>query len=79
MCYFILKVLAEFVCVVISNLLLTVQHVKFIHFPVSMSCFAKLAGGKFFTELDMSNAYLQLPLDPASKHYMTRNTQKGLF
>ena len=27
----------------------------------------------------MSNAYLQLPLDPASKHYVTIKTQKGLF
>ena len=27
----------------------------------------------------MSNAYLQLPLDPESKQYVTINTQKGLF
>ena len=44
-----------------------------------MNFFAKLAGGKFFTKLDMTNAYLQLPLDPDSKQYVTINTQKGLF
>ena len=41
--------------------------------------FANLAGGKCFTKLDMSNAYLQLPLGPACKQYVTINTQKGLF
>ena len=41
--------------------------------------FAKLTGGKFFTKLDMSNAYLQLPLDSASKPYVTINTHRGLF
>ncbi len=38
-----------------------------------------MADGKCFTKLDMSNAYLQLPLDPACKQYVTINTQKGLF
>ena len=41
--------------------------------------FANLSSGKLFTKLDMSNAYLQLPLDPESKQYVTINTQKGLF
>lgn len=41
--------------------------------------FANLAGGKYFTKLDLSNAYLQLPLDPESKQYVTVNTLKGLF
>ena len=39
--------------------------------------FADLSGGKFFTKLDMSNAYLQLPLSDESKQYV--NTHKGLF
>ena len=30
-------------------------------------------------KLDMSNAYLQLPLDEDSKTYVTINTHKGLF
>ncbi len=38
-----------------------------------------LAGGKTFTKLDMANAYLQLPLDEASKEYLVINTHKGLF
>ena len=41
--------------------------------------FANLAGGKYFTKLDMSNAYLQLPLDPESKQYVIINTHKGRF
>ena len=40
---------------------------------------AKLARGKCFTKLNMSNGYLQLPLDDDSKQYVTINTHKGLF
>ena len=40
---------------------------------------AALAGGKTFTKLDLSNAYLQLPLDEPSKEYLVINTHKGLF
>ena len=38
-----------------------------------------LAGGKYFTKLDMSNAYLQLPVDESFKEYFVINTHKGLF
>lgn len=41
--------------------------------------FSALAGGKYFTKLDMSQAYLQLQLDDASKQYVTVNTHRGLF
>ena len=41
--------------------------------------FANLSGGKRFTKLDLANAYLQLPLDEASKEYVTINTHRGLF
>ena len=41
--------------------------------------FVKLSGGKSFTKLDMSNAYLQLPLDEESSQLVTINTHKGLF
>ena len=41
--------------------------------------FSNLSGGKQFTKLDMSSAYLQLPIDDASKEYTTINTHKGLF
>ena len=39
---------------------------------------ANLAGGKCFSKLDMSQAYLQLPLDKSAK-LVTVNTHKGLF
>ncbi len=38
-----------------------------------------MAGGKLFSKLDMSNAYLQLPLDEDSRQYVTINTTRGLF
>ena len=41
--------------------------------------FARLAGGKQFSKLDLSQAYLQLPLDEKSKEYVTINTHKGLY
>ena len=41
--------------------------------------YAQLAGGKIFTTIDLSNAYLQIPLDEQSKVITTINTQKGLF
>ena len=47
--------------------------------PRSEDLFAALAGGKIFSKLDLKNAYLQIPLDEASKKYTTINTPKGLF
>ena len=41
--------------------------------------FARLAGGKIFTKLDLSQAYLQLPVDEDSKGLLVINTPKGLF
>ena len=41
--------------------------------------FATLAGGKKFTKLDLSQAYLQLELDKDSEEYLTVNTSLGLF
>ena len=38
-----------------------------------------MSGGKIFTNLDMSQAYLQLQLDDKSKELVTINTHKGLF
>ena len=37
------------------------------------------SGGTVFSKLDLSHAYLQLPLDDASKPYTTISTHKGLF
>ena len=47
--------------------------------PHAEELFSKLAGGKFFSKLDLANAYLQLPLDEASRQYVTINTHKGSF
>ena len=41
--------------------------------------FARLAGGKKFTKLDIAHAYQQIPLDKESKESVTINTHKGLF
>ena len=41
--------------------------------------FARLAGGKVFTKLDLSQAYLQLTVDEDSKALLVINTPKGLF
>ena len=47
--------------------------------PKIEELFAKLSGGKYFTKLDMSQAYLQLQLDDDSKKLVTVNTHRGLF
>ena len=39
----------------------------------------KIAGGKVFSKLDMSQAYAQLCLDEASRKYTVINTPRGLF
>ena len=41
--------------------------------------FARLAGGKKFTKLDIAHAYQQIPLDEDSRSSVTINTYKGLF
>ena len=40
--------------------------------------FASLSGKKYFTKLDLTQAYQQLQLDEISWQYLTINTQKGL-
>ena len=51
------------------------------NYPLSRieDIFAAVQGGKFFSKLDLSQAYQQLPLDPDSKKFTTINTHKGLF
>ena len=41
--------------------------------------FASLAGGKMFPKLDLSHAYLQLPLTRESQPFVTVNMHKGLY
>ena len=40
---------------------------------------ARLAGGKKFTKLDMSQVYQQILLEEDSKQYVVVNTHRGLF
>ena len=47
--------------------------------PRADDLFATLAGGKKFTKLDLSQAYLQLELESESMKYCTVNTHLGLF
>ena len=41
--------------------------------------FAAVSGGKVFSKLDLSHAYLQLQLDESSQEYVTVNTHRGLY
>ena len=47
--------------------------------PTPERIFASLAGSKFFTQIDLSDAYLQLQMDEESSALLTINTSKGLF
>ncbi|KMQ86677.1 reverse transcriptase family protein [Lasius niger] len=47
--------------------------------PTVTELLAQLAGGKRFTKLDLSEAYLQLPVDEATSRILTINTTRGLF
>ena len=47
--------------------------------PTTEDIFARLAGGNIFTKLDLSQAYLQLPVDDDGKDLLIINTPKGLF
>ena len=47
--------------------------------PKGEDIFVRLAGGKVFCKLDMSEAYTQLVLDEESASLAAVNTPKGLF
>ena len=47
--------------------------------PKIEDLFAKLSKGKRYTKLDLSQTYLQVPLDEESKKLLVVNTPKGLF
>ena len=47
--------------------------------PTPEELFSTLAGGKIFSKLDLSQAYLQLPVEKESKKYLTINTHQGLY
>ena len=47
--------------------------------PTPQELFSTLAGGKIFSKLDLSQAYLQLPVDEKSKQYLTITTHQSLY
>ena len=47
--------------------------------PKIEDLFAKLSKGKYFSKLDLSQAYQQLLLDDDSKKYVAINTHRRLF
>ena len=47
--------------------------------PTPQDLFATLAGGKYFTTLDLSQAYHQMEVDKDSRKYLTINTHRGLM
>jgi transposase InsO family protein len=47
--------------------------------PKVEDLFSRLSGGKYFTKLDLSDAYQQVPLEEESKKYVVVNTRRGLF
>ena len=47
--------------------------------PTPEELFSTLVGGEVFSKLDLSQAYLQLPVDEDSKAYLAINTHKGLY
>ena len=47
--------------------------------PKIEDLFARLSKGQYFSKLDLSQAYQQLPLEEDSKKYVVINTHRGLF
>ena len=47
--------------------------------PKIQDLFSQLSGGKSFTKLNLSQAYVQIPLEEESKNLVVINTHKGLF
>lgn len=55
--------------------------IKDYHYPLPSpeEVFTKLNGGKFFSKIDLSEAYLQVPVDEESSRLLCINTHKGLY
>ncbi|XP_055589902.1 uncharacterized protein K02A2.6-like [Uranotaenia lowii] len=51
------------------------------HYPLPLpdDIFARMVGCRIFSHIDLSDAYLQVPVDEASQQLLTINTHKGLF
>ena len=50
------------------------------HYPFpSPEVFKKLNGGKFFSKIDLSDAYLQISVEEESSKLLCINTYRGLY
>eukprot|EP00731_Ephydatia_muelleri_P002173 Em0001g2173a len=47
--------------------------------PKPSNLFAALSGGKWFTKLDLAQAYTQMELDEVSRQFVAINTHRGLY
>ena len=47
--------------------------------PKPDDIFATLAGGKYFSKIDLTHAYQQLKLSKSSRDLVTVNTHRGLY
>ncbi|XP_014775932.1 uncharacterized protein K02A2.6-like [Octopus bimaculoides] len=47
--------------------------------PTPKDIFAKLNGGKIFSKLDLSDAYLQIKVNDKCSKYLTINAHRGLY
>ncbi|KAK6734608.1 hypothetical protein RB195_018040 [Necator americanus] len=50
-----------------------------IRFQTPEDAFTKLNGGRYFSQLDLAEAYLQLEVDDVSKQLLTINTHRRLY
>ena len=55
------------------------SHTESYPLPRIEELFSNMSGGKYFSKLDLANAYLQIPVEEGSREYLTINTHKGLF
>lgn len=59
----------------LNNVLETQQY----PLPIPEDLFAKLNGGRIFSKIDFSEAYLQVEVENQSKELLTINTHRGLY
>ena len=57
----------------------SIAHNEVYPLPRIEELFTAVAGGKIFSKLDLSHAYLQLQLDETSQEYVIINTHRGLY
>ena len=57
------------------------KYLDTVHFPLPSidDVIARVGNAAVFSKLDVSNAFIQLPLDEYSKQFTTINTTEGLF